>query len=323
MIRSTNQEMNEYNLVREPDHVAKVWAAVKQALPNYWNSFVKNERQESPAARLAAKFGGRTTEQELAVIARVFEKAIEFYKKEASKYRAFFDPKAIEEFYDDPNAFKDGLSRDVPVIANTLRQKRAELKKWQVHFGSARPGDLLNVFAHVLEFRAEWSNSHSAAEYSRYDSCNDFGLKPLDDDDTMGLVNVVGMGIKSIMLFHLDPERLPPRGNAGLYGLYFLSGRDHFGLPSESSEFLMINDVQPASDGSLVMDHNYWYPYDVFSLYALRVFRWIEARAKTTGFAIDRRLRYVYVERFFNAVCDQHADDLKTMRAHERFEIPA
>ena len=323
MILSTNQEMNEYDLVREPDHVANVWAAVRRALPKYWDKFVEDQWRELPFARLAMKFGGDATEEEVAVITKVFQGAIDSYEKDARKYRTFFDLEAIEEFYDDPNAFKDGLARDVPVIANTLRQRRAELKKWQVHFGGARPGDLLDVFAHVLTFRAEWSESHSTAAYAEYDSPDDFGLRSLDDDDTMKLVNVVGMGIKSITLFHLDPERLPPRGSAGLYGLYFLSGCDHFHLPSESSEFLMINDVQPASDGSLVMDQNYWYPYDVFSLYALRVYRWIEARAKTTGLGIDRRLRYVYVERFFNAVCDQHTADLKTMRAHERFEIPA
>ena len=323
MILSTNQELNEYDLVREPDHIAKVWAAVERALPEYWDQFVKNGRQETPAARLAAKFGGDAIQKEAAVMARVFEKVIESYEKEATKYRTFFDPDAMDEFYDDPNAFKHGLSRDVPVIANTLRQRHAELKKWQMYFGSARPNDLLGVFSAVLDFCVEWSKSHSTAQYDKYDSPNDFGLNPLDVDERMSMVNVVGMGIKSIMLFHLDPERLPPRGRYGLYGLYFLSGRDHFRLPSESSEFLMINDVHPASDGSLVMDQNYWYPYDVFSLYALRVYRWIEARAKTAGFVIDRRIRYVYVERLFNAVCDQHAADLKTMRAHERFEIPA
>ena len=139
----------------------------------------------------------------------------------------------------------------------------------------------------------------------------------------MSIVNVVGMGIKSIILYHLDPERLPARGRNGLYGLFFLSGRQHFKLPSDSSEFLMINDLNPASDGSIIMDQNYWYPYSVFSVYALRVFRWIAERAQKTHVTVDPSVRYVYVERFFSAVCDQHSDDLKTMRAHERFEVPA
>jgi hypothetical protein len=73
----------------------------------------------------------------------------------------------------------------------------------------------------------------------------------------------------------------------------------------------------------MIMDQNYWYPYGTFSVYAMRVFRWIEQRAKTAGFSVDPKLRYVYVDRFFESVCDQHGPDLKTMRAHERFEVPA
>jgi hypothetical protein len=209
----------------------------------------------------------------------------------------------------------------VPVIANTLRQRRAELKEWQYHFRTARAKDLLEVFSNVLDFVAEWSEAHPVDRYAELNEVYGFGLHPLDDDETMYIVNVIGMGIKSIVLYHLDPQRLPPRGRYALYGLYFLSDRDHFNLPSKSSEFLMINDIVPASDGSIIMDQNYWYPYGLFSLYALRVFRWIDQRASNAGFALDPTLRYVYGERFFEAVCAQHSDDLKTMRAHERFEF--
>ena len=323
MILSTNEELNEYALVREPVHVAKVWTVVEAAIPKYWELFVNGEREKTPAAKLAAKFGGDASAKEGVVLTKVFEDAVEGYENEAEKYRKFFDPEAMDEYFDDPNAFKQGLSRDVPVIANTLRQRQAELKEWQMHFRSARPKDLLEVFTNVLDFRAEWSQSHPPKKYAAHDIPDEFDLNPLDSDETMSLVNVVGMGIKSIILHHLDPERFPPRGRSGLYGLFFLSGKEHFGLPSKSSEFLMINDKHPASDGSIIMDQNYWYPYGTFSVYALRVFRWIEQRAKSVGFTVDPKMRYVYVDRFFASVCNQHAADLKTMRAHERFEIPA
>lgn len=322
MILSTSQELNEYALVCQPEHVSKVWKVVEAAIPKYWELFVVAEQEKTPAAKLAAKFGGGVSAKERVIIANMFEDALESYEKEAEKYRQFFDPGAMDEYRDDPNAFKQGLARDVPVIANTLRQRQALLKEWQMHFRSARPNDLLEVFTNVLDFREDWSKSHSAEKYATYDASADFELDPLDNEESMSLVNVVGMGIKSIMLHHLDPERFPPRGRSGLYGLFFLSGKDHFGLPSKSSEFLMINDKHPASDGSIIMDQNYWYPYGTFSVYAIRVFRWIGQRAKAAGFTVDPRMRYVYVDRFMESVCDQHVADLKTMRAHERFEIP-
>jgi hypothetical protein len=96
----------------------------------------------------------------------------------------------------------------------------------------------------------------------------------------------------------------------------------HFDLPSKSSEFIMVNDISPVFGGSMIMDKNYWYPYGLFSLYALRVFKWMDKRVSHVGFTFDKTVRQVYVKRFFEAVCGEHSDDLKTMRAQERFEVP-
>ena len=309
MIRSSNRELGEYDLVRQRDHIAKVWSVIEASLPQYWDRFVESVGPAGPAAGLA----------------RLFDRAVQDYDKEAPKYRRFFDLEALDEYHDDPNAFKQVLSRDVPILAQTLRSRRAELKDWQRSFRTARPKDLLAVFESVLDFVGEWQESHPIDQYIQQASepePSGFGLDLLDDDETMSLASVIGMGIKSIVLFHLDPGRLPPRGRYGLYGLYFLSKMQDFGLPSRSSEFLMVNDVNLASDGSMVMDHNYWYPYGLFSLYTLRVYEWIESRCRDAGFVLDPRRRYVYSERFFDAVCNQHQADLRTMRAHERFEIP-
>lgn len=323
MIRSINKELDEYSLVRKPEHVKRVWKEVESSLPRYWDTFVTAERERTPGAKLAEKFGGSFSAKESAVISEVFDVAVESYEKEAEKYRKFFDPAAMEEYFDDPNAFKQGLAHDVPVIAKTLRQRNAQLREWQMHFRASRPKDLLEVFTNVLDFQADWSREHAPTEYAKHDAPDEFALDPLDDDETMSLLKVIGMGIKSIVLHHLDPERLPPRGRNGLYGLFFLSAKNHFDLPSKSSEFLMINDLSPTSDGSIIMDQNYWYPYGTYSVYAIRVFRWIHERAKTSGFTVDPTMRYVYVDRFFESVCDQHVADLQTMRAHERFEVPA
>ena len=315
MIRSSNQKLGEYDLIRQPDHIAKVWSVIDASLPQYWDGFVESVGPSDSAAQPADGPG----------LAHLFEKAVQDYEKEAPKYRRFFDLEDLDEYHDDPNAFKQALSRDVPIIANTLRNRRTELKEWQKSFRLARAKDLLAVFESVLDFIGEWRESHPIDQYIRLafeSEPSGFGLDPLDDDETMVIANVIGMGIKSMVLFHLDPERLPRRGQNGLYGLYFLSKMQDFGLPSGSSEFLMVNDINRTSDGSMVMDQNYWYPYGLFSLYSLRVYNWVETRCEEAGIALDSRQRFVYSERFFDAVCTQHRDDLRTMRAHERFEIP-
>ena len=328
MIRSSNQELNEYDLIKQPDHISKVWSTIDASLPQYWDRFVENVVPPDPRIRLATKFktkGEKAPGEAGRGLADLFEKAVHDYEKEAEKYRRFFDLEALDEYHDDLNAFKQALSRDVPVIANTLRNRRPELKEWQKHFRLAHARDLLAVFESVLDFIGEWRKTHPVDKYIQQvfeSEPSGFGLDPLDDDDTMSVAMVIGMGIKSIVLFHLDPERLPRRGQYGLYGLYFLSKMQDFGLPSGSSEFLMVNDISRTPDGSIIMDHNYWYPYGLFSLYSLRIYDWVELRCREVGVTLDPRLRFVYTERFFDAVCAQHQDDLRTMRAHERFEIP-
>jgi len=229
----------------------------------------------------------------------------------------------MDEFPDDPGSFKNHLRKEVPVIAGTLNQRRPELQQWQRDFGGARGKDLLEVFSNVLDFREDWSKSRPESVYATHDDPAAFGLDPLDDDEGMMLIKVIGMGIKSIVLYHLDARIFPQRARTDLYGLYFLSGMQDFGLASHSSEFLMINDREPASNGSLIMEHNFWYPYGLFSMYALRIFRWLQTKVQASGGSLDTHVRHVFVAHFLAGVCSGHVEHMKTMRAHDRFEIPA
>jgi hypothetical protein len=324
MILSKNREQDEYSLIRRPEHIARVWERIGGALPKYWSSFIHRQAAKRPAARLAGHFGsGSSAVASPAVLAETFASAVQAYEKAAAKYRDFFDPEAMEEFGDDPNTFKQHLAKDVPVIAGTLNQRRPELQEWQRDFRGAKGRDLLEVFSNVLEFREEWSIRHPQLAYAIHDDPEAFELNPLDDDETMMLTNVIGMGIKSIILYHLDPSRFPQRARSDLYGLYFLAGMEAFGLPSGSSEFLMINDREPASNGSLIMEHNFWYPYGLFSLYASRIYRWMNERMQSVGCGLDPHVRYVFVAHFLNEVCSEHVEHMKVMRAHDRFEVPA
>lgn len=312
MILSTNQRLGEWDAIRQPGHVAQVWASIEAALPDYWDAFVA-------ASRLPNRPVPESPSQALA---RVFDKALGAYDKESATYRRFFQEAAFDEYRDDPGSFKQALARDVPVIAGPLRDRRPELKDWQIAFHACRSKDLLQVFSNVLDFTLEWLERHPSAAYSTYDRPEEFELDALDNDPTMVQEGVIGMGIKSIVLYHLEPARLPARGRYGLYGLYFLAGKQTFGLASGSSEFLMINDRNLVSNGSMVMDQNYWYPYGLYSTYTLRIYRWIAGQAAELGLRLDDARRYIYVERFFQSVHDRHAADLSTMRVHDRFAVP-
>ncbi len=308
MILSKNQELGEYDRIQTPEHIAQVWAAIETALPGYWARFVKRESAKGTAGAGA--------------VMPSFSAAVKKYEKAAQKYRTFFDPEAMDEYQDDPNSFKQNLAKDVPVIAGTLNQRRRELQEWQRHFRGAKGRDLLGVFSTLLDFKDDWLAKHGESKYAQYDTIEALGLQPFEDD-SMTLTNVIGGGIKSIVLFNLSPDRLPPRTRSDLYGLYFLSDMQPFGLPSDSSEFLMINDREPTSNGSFIMEHNFWYPYGLYSLYALRIFRWIDEQLQGSGIRLDPHVRYVYITHFLNEVCSEKVEHMKVMRAFDRFEIPA
>lgn len=324
MILSKNREQGEYEIIRQPAHVERVWTAIESNLPKYWSGFNERELANRPATKLAAHFGTNSpaAPQNEEALRAQFASSIQDYEKSASRYRDFFHADAMEEFAGDPNAFKQHLAKDVPVISSTLAQRRPELQEWQRDFRVSKGRDLLAVFSNVLDFRDEWTGAHPEATYATHDEPAAFGLDPLDSDESMTLMGVIAMGIKSVVLYHLDSSRFPPRARRDLYGLYFLSGMADFSLPSRSSEFLMINDREPAPNGSLIMEHNFWYPYGLFSLYTLRVFRWMNEQMNRAGAALDPHYRYVYVARFFNEVCSEHVEHMKTMRAHDRFEVP-
>lgn len=321
MILSKNTELGEFDVIGTPPHIEKVWAEIEKSLPKYWAKFVAAQ-PAAPASRLASHFGAKQAPNSSAVL-QAFAGAVQKYEKIAPKYRDFFDPDAMEEFADSPASFKTHLAKEVPVIAGTLNQRRPELQEWQQDFRKAKANDLLTVFSNIMDFKEDWAATKSEAVYSKFDSPEEFGLDDLDSDETMTLASVIGMGIKSIVLFNLDPRIFPPRARTDLYGLYFLSGMQDFGLASESSEFLMINDREPASNGSLIMEHNFWYPYGLFSMYAIRIFRWLDEQVRGLGGALDTKVRYVYASHFLSAVCGEHAEHMKIMRAHDRFGNPS
>lgn len=337
MLRSiARTDSAEFELARDLDHIKQVWAEIAVGMPMYWDKFVEQLRAKAKGTcedsgeieilgtkvQKAKPKRPQASETAGKLLAKAFDDSIEEFESEASKYHKFFDEGAMEEYEEDPNAFKHLMTKELPVIARTLRQQNKELKEWQKKFRLARPADLLAVFTNVLDFYDEWKQSHPNSRYKNYNTPEKFGLSPINDDDDLNIPGVVGMGIKTIVLFHKDPQRMPQLGRYALFGLYFLSARKPFGMVSDSSEFLMINDESRAANGSIVMDQNYWYPYDVFSLYLLRLYRWIKAKADEQSFTIDDQRRYVYVERFLEAVCAEHVEDMKTMRAHDSFGIP-
>jgi len=51
-------------------------------------------------------------------------------------------------------------------------------------------------------------------------------------------------------------------------------------MPSETSEFLMVKDLTYTKTNIIEAAHNYFYPFETFGLYTLRIYRVIEEEIK-------------------------------------------
>ena len=319
---SDDDDKREWEDVEERDHIAQIRAAVQKNFPKYFASLVRPAppKGNDLLSHLSKAGKFKVTPPKKAKVdpiadASMFEAAIRAYEKESVSYRDFFSAEGLQQYRDDdPDAFKTDLSRKCPIIRKLIQSKRSELKEWRIKYNRTPSEELLSTFEQLLSFAEEYLNESGDEEhYVTLDAWDDFEFDGYDEDSA-AVPGVIGGGIKSLVLYHREPRVFPSRSGAAMYGLFFLTEKLSFGLRSKTSEFLMIDDHLDGADVNIKMDHNYWYSYRLFTSYAMMVARLIEHACKERSLSFDVDYRHVYVDAFFQHVCDCHADEVKVMR---------
>jgi hypothetical protein len=240
------------------------------------------------------------------------------YEKDRVPYKDLFNSEVMKEFLDDdPKAFKQFLKKECPIIRSLVNSQREELKEWKMKFNNTSGDELFAIFQNLVTFTNKYSKDYDAKKYLTYDDWKTFELTVMEEDEKYIVEGVIGMGIKSIVLYNLFAEMFSLRVGRPLYALYFLSNQEYFDLPSRISEFLMIDDRRKSDDQNLKMNHNYWYPYGLFTLFALRIFKYLQLKAKDAGLQLDIEKKYVYVNVFLEHVAVQHEKDIDTMMTRD------
>jgi hypothetical protein len=318
---TNDDEKSEWRAVEEADHVAAVWTAVEHSMPEYLAKMVAPSAPggEDILSKLKATGNFKVTSKKAKPVAPIadpshFDDALKAFEKRSAKYQEFFVTDLLQEFRDDdPDSFKGALSKRCPVIQGGLNAKSEDLKEWKIKFKMTPSSELLTTFENLVTFADEYLESDGDEdEYSQHDAMGDFEFEGFDGEH-VGVPGVIGGGIKSEVLYNLHPRLFPLRSKRALCGLYFLTGRSHFGLRSKTSEFLMIDDTIKNPAWNMRMDHNYWYSYALFTLYAMRVARALQDAFIEKGLSFEVDHRYVYVDAFFRHVCDCHPEDMKVM----------
>jgi hypothetical protein len=323
----------EFQRVTRQRHIDGVWAEIEKNLDTYWAGMVASEAQVNPVAALAANPNFKVTtkaapHQDLAsvqakALRERFASAIAAYEKEAEAYRTFLDEESLEEYADAPDSFKTDFRSKLPIIRYCLNSKVEVMKKWQMEFKLVKSADYLALMENLLDwsdqFREQWPEADFAAaeDWAALHKCG------LDDDsfessEEYVVAGVVGYGIRACILHHLDAQYFPYFGRTGSLALFFLSGGNKVGRLHDS-EFLIIDDVY-TGDASKKMDHNYWYPFSLFTLYCLKTFRALQTRAAAIGVTLEPEHRFVYVSSFFDEITRKHEEAIQTMLTYDDIE---
>jgi hypothetical protein len=316
MLRSiVAEDVSEFDQIRTDVHIAEVYDAISTSFERYYDSWVSSAGASLSLAELSTKFRVKVPKRDdKPALQQLFSQAIDGYTKMQAKYEAFFDRDALQEYQDvDPTLFKSNLSKHCPVVHRCVYSTRPEMAEWQMKFKDTPSQELLDIFVNLVNFADEYAEECDLKKFKAYDDFKEFGFEPLDEDESYSVQGVIGMGIKSEVLYHLYPQIFPKRGRLDVYGLYFLSGMEDFGLQGKNSEFLMINDMHDAHTRNLKMDHNYWYPYGLFSLYIIRLTRLLAQKGNAVGLSLDDKYRFVYVGQFLAHVCEENRESMEVM----------
>ena len=267
--------------VYETAHIASVLDAIQHNFPKYFSKLQDSKQ--------------------------LFDDAIKVHEKEYPAYQNYLDLEALDEFEADPNAFKRETRANCPIIRRCLMSQDEIMKSYKVSFAGVDGQDLLHTIYNVAVFGQEYSESFDHRKHESSKSYKTLGLTELADE-TYSCIGVVGYGIQSTLLYSLYPHAFAHRSQNAVWSLFFLSGRQDFGLGEEGSEFLMVRPQYGTCE------QNYFYPPELFGYYALQVYRMLKDADPSLKKMFNREYRYTYLDVFFDHVANIHREDINALK---------
>lgn len=280
-----NPKLNEQ--AHQPEHIAEVLADMRSNLPRYFDTL--GSGQKALGERLAT--------------------AVTAFESEQSRYQELFDLEALDDYAYDPNAFKNAMKTKCPIVHRCLMSPAKVMDNYRTAFYGTDGARMLEVTTNIVEFAHGLMRSFDDKRHELAQSPADLGVDELDGEPFTAY-GVIGGGIRSHFLHHLYPYALPNRSQNAIWAYYFLTERKDYGF-DDGSEFLMIEPMGA--------QQNYFYPYQLFSYYALQLYLALRDACEGAGVELERAYRYVYLDAFLNHIADTHREDINYLKPqHEQ-----
>ncbi len=296
----------ELELMRDQEHFEKVWNIVRSTLDNSINSYLDSIVFSNPVLKPRDSFNLHV------------KKLIDEHSIFQDKYAELFSPEKMEEYEMDVDGFKgDVLSKRCDTIRVALNSKAEALKDWRILYKQAAPQKLYDTFYNMICFAEEYKETMTEEMIDKIDSIKENGLSQMEEDSCY-LGGVIGTGILSNILNAIYPRLFPGTFKVGMFSLYFLSGRRAIEMGSGSSEFLMIKDDVKSKTGIIETEYNYYYPYETFALFTLRIFRSLDkAVIERFGIKFPVEYRYVLTNDFYRYIFEQNKEYIQTLLGND------
>ena len=305
----------------EPEHIQKVIEAIQQNFENWFNKFLdtegKRKLSKEEFKKMQEKFGihnpsWNATTDKTSALKRIILLATEDFESDRENYINLLDIETLEEYEDDVDTFKNkALRNECPIIRKTLQNRRAKsLDKYRHAFNTSDATELLTVVTNLSAFCSEYDTDIYNTDQTA--SIESLQLDVLDTGDYT-VYGIIGGGIKSHMLFKVNPAYFSNRSQMALWAMWFLTDKKTFGCKTDS-EFLMIDTKK------CITQQNYFYPYKLFSYYAYIISILLNKKAIELNAYINPDYRYVIVDAFLDFIADSHIDDISLLTQQIRDE---
>ena len=267
--------------IYEPEHIQSVLKAIQGGIPVYFSTFKSSKS--------------------------LFEEALKDHEKEFKAYQEYLDLAALNEFKTDPNSFKPETRKNCPIIRRCLMSQDDIMKSYKISFSTVNAKDLLYTVYNIASFGRQYVEDFNHNQHEASKSYADLEIDDLSEED-YGCLGVVGYGIQSALLYSLYPYAFAHRSQNAVWALYFLSGKQDFGLGDDGSEFLMVRPEYGTCE------QNYFYPPELFGYYALQVYLMLKKADPSFKKLFKDEHRYIYLDAFFDHVANTHREDINALK---------
>ncbi|MBZ0196721.1 MAG: hypothetical protein K8F28_05230, partial [Ignavibacteriaceae bacterium] len=198
--------------------------------------------------------------------------------------RYHFSDENLIAMEEDLDAFKNNVfGEKLWTVRSSLRDmSNPELERYRDSFDNATPREIYVCVKEILNKSKEYvKEKFTKIDMRRVLKIEDLQLDYLDDEDLL-LSGVIGLGIRSELLYRMYPKVFPIMTRRSLWGMYFFTNADEF-------------IIDENKDGRSRTSHQWNYEYPRFCFYANHLTLLLEKKFQNYKIQMNQDLRYGYL----------------------------